>query len=215
MQLKDYYKLLELPPSADPDDIKKAYRRLAHQYHPDKNGDDKYALTRFAAIKEAYETLSNPQKKEEYLQQRWYAQSTGKWKHRETVTPDSILTQLIELERFLYRADIHRLDKVSLTGQLRGILSDEAIEVLNSFNEVHINDRIISDALTCCGYLSYELNAPLLKKLERIQASENMISSIDRFRKSSLRASGSEKRQFIFVLLAVLAVCALIYFFSH
>ncbi len=206
---------MELPPSADPDDIKKAYRRLAHQYHPDKNGDDKYALTRFAAIKEAYETLSNPQKKEEYLQQRWYAQSTGKWKHRETVTPDSILTQLIELERYLYRADIHRLDNIWLAGQLHGMLSDEAIDVLNSFGEIHINDRIISAALKCCGYLSYELNIPLIKKLERIQASENMIVYIEQFNKSSFHASGSEKRQFIFVLLAVLALCALIYFFSR
>jgi curved DNA-binding protein CbpA len=78
VQLKDYYYILELPPSAAGDEIKKAYRRLAHQYHPDKKNNDPYAAARFSDIKEAYEILSNPLKKDYYLQQRWYAQSIGK-----------------------------------------------------------------------------------------------------------------------------------------
>jgi curved DNA-binding protein CbpA len=71
LQLKDYYSILELPPSASADEIKKAYRRLAHLYHPDKKDNDPYAAAQFAVIKEAYETLSNPAQKECYLQQRW------------------------------------------------------------------------------------------------------------------------------------------------
>ncbi len=78
MQLKDYYTILELSPSASAGEIKKAYRRLAHQYHPDKKNNDPYAAAQFATIKEAYETLSNPSRKDHYLQQRWYAQSIGK-----------------------------------------------------------------------------------------------------------------------------------------
>ena len=78
MQLKDYYKILEMEPSATLTEIKKAYRRLAQQYHPDKNSSDEYALTYFAEIKEAYEVLTNPAKKDYYLQQRWYQQSLGK-----------------------------------------------------------------------------------------------------------------------------------------
>ena len=78
MQLKDYYSILELHPSATRDEIKKAYRRLAHQYHPDKKNNDPYAAAQFSNIKEAYEILSNPVKKDQYLQQRWYTQSIGK-----------------------------------------------------------------------------------------------------------------------------------------
>lgn len=80
MQLKDYYRVPEIEPSASFPEIKKAFRKLAHQYHPDKNQHDPYAFAQFAAIKEAYEVLSNPAKKEYYLQQRWYNQSTGKRK---------------------------------------------------------------------------------------------------------------------------------------
>ncbi|MEI9910706.1 MAG: DnaJ domain-containing protein [Bacteroidota bacterium] len=63
MQGKDYYKILELPPSATLQEIKTAYRRLAHQYHPDKNDNDLYAAAQFEMVKEAYEVLSDPRKK--------------------------------------------------------------------------------------------------------------------------------------------------------
>ena len=63
MHLKDYYKILEVETSADLLEIKKAYRKLALQYHPDKNHNDPYATAQFSAIKEAYEVLTNPAKK--------------------------------------------------------------------------------------------------------------------------------------------------------
>jgi len=111
LQLKDYYEILELPSSASGDEIKKAFRKLAHQYHPDKKNGDPYAAVQFAAIKEAYEVLSNPAKKEYYLQQRWYAQSIAKKTKQETVTPVSILKQLLELNKYVSRLDMHRMDK--------------------------------------------------------------------------------------------------------
>jgi len=50
--LKDYYRILELDPSATLPEIKKAYRKLAQQYHPDKNSGDPYPAAQFAEIKE-------------------------------------------------------------------------------------------------------------------------------------------------------------------
>jgi len=100
VQLKDYYTILELSPSASLDEIKKAYRRLALIHHPDKKGNDPYAAAQFSEIKEAYETLTHPAKKDLYLQQRWYAQSIGQRKKQEIITPVSVLKQLIELERY-------------------------------------------------------------------------------------------------------------------
>lgn len=58
----DYYKTLGVDKNATPDEIKKAYRKLASQYHPDKGGDTK----RFQEIQLAYDTLSDPQKKHQY-----------------------------------------------------------------------------------------------------------------------------------------------------
>ncbi|QSZ30562.1 hypothetical protein DSL72_000118 [Monilinia vaccinii-corymbosi] len=63
---KDYYKILGVEKDADENQIKKAYRKAAIIHHPDKNRDDPHAEERFKDIGEAYETLSNPEKRARY-----------------------------------------------------------------------------------------------------------------------------------------------------
>lgn len=65
---KDYYELLGVERTADEKEIKKAYRKLAHKYHPDTNQDDKGAEERFKEISEAYAVLSNKEKRKAYDQ---------------------------------------------------------------------------------------------------------------------------------------------------
>lgn len=65
---KDYYALLGVPRSADADAIKKAYRKLALKYHPDKNPGDKQAEAKFKEVSEAYDVLSDDEKKKIYDQ---------------------------------------------------------------------------------------------------------------------------------------------------
>ena len=66
MEYKDYYKILGVSKQASQDEIKKAYRKLAVKYHPDKNKDDKTAEERFKEISEAYEVLGSPEKRKKY-----------------------------------------------------------------------------------------------------------------------------------------------------
>ncbi len=63
---QDYYELLGLPKSATADEIKKAYRRLARQHHPDVNPDDEAAEERFKELNEAYEVLGDQNKRQVY-----------------------------------------------------------------------------------------------------------------------------------------------------
>ncbi len=68
MAQKDYYQVLGLQKGAGADEIKKAFRKLAVKYHPDKNPGDAAAEERFKEINEAYAVLSDPQKKAQYDQ---------------------------------------------------------------------------------------------------------------------------------------------------
>src|SRR5262249_41128852 len=63
---RDYYEVLGVSQSASADDIKGAYRRLARKHHPDVNPGDGEAETRFKEINEAYEVLSDPNKRARY-----------------------------------------------------------------------------------------------------------------------------------------------------
>lgn len=67
-QTKEYYQILGVSRNASADDIRRAYRKLAVQFHPDKNPDDANAEEQFKEISEAYEILSDPQKKKAYDQ---------------------------------------------------------------------------------------------------------------------------------------------------
>lgn len=66
MDYKDYYKVLGVSKGASADDIKKAFRKLARKYHPDVNPGDKKAEEKFKEINEAYEVLSDPDKRRKY-----------------------------------------------------------------------------------------------------------------------------------------------------
>lgn len=65
---RDYYEVLGLSKGATDDEIKKAYRRLAKQYHPDMNPGDKVAENKFKEVNEAYDVLGDPDKKAKYDQ---------------------------------------------------------------------------------------------------------------------------------------------------
>lgn len=80
MDYKDYYKTLGVSKTASQDEIKKAYRKLAVKYHPDKNKGNKEAEDKFKEVNEANEVLSDPEKRKKYdeLGENWkYYQQSG------------------------------------------------------------------------------------------------------------------------------------------
>jgi curved DNA-binding protein len=79
MEYKDYYKILGIDRNASKDEIKRAYRKLALKYHPDRNPDDNQAEEKFKEINEAYQVLSDPQKKARYDQ---LGESYNNWRQR-------------------------------------------------------------------------------------------------------------------------------------
>jgi len=110
MEYKDYYKILGVERGADEKAIKRAYRKLAVQYHPDKNPGDARAEERFKEINEAYEVLGDPTKRARYDQlgasyQAW--QRTGgapggfDWSQWTTGAPGGMRVEVGDLESIL------------------------------------------------------------------------------------------------------------------
>jgi len=79
MEYKDYYKILGVDKKASQDDIKKAYRKLAVKFHPDKNPGDKKSEEKFKEVNEANDVLSDPEKRKKYddLGANWQNASQG------------------------------------------------------------------------------------------------------------------------------------------
>ncbi len=206
---KDYYKILELPASASLPEIKAAYRRLAQQFHPDKNNNDLYASARFEIIKEAYEVLSNPTKKEYYLQQRWYDRSINRKQTEVATTPVSILKQVLELEKYLSRADIHRMDTDGLFDYLVHTYSTGTIEILNKFDETEMNETIIRAGLSCLGPLPYDKSVIVVELLTKIK-SPGTEESLQKFlRQAKMAHTWNQLRAWVIVVI-VLLLCILI-----
>lgn len=212
MHLKDYYSILQLEPSATISEIKKAYRGLALQYHPDKNQNDPYASAKFAAIKEAYEVLTNPSKKEYYLQQRWYNQSIGKRKTQDVITPVTVLMQALELEKHVSGLDVFRMDKEGLKQYILGLLPDSAIEQLKIFNEPETIRQIITTVIKAMNPLPQTCTGPIITQLKKLSADDEIArATLAAFIQKTGKKSRREKYSLIIIIAVTVILCLLIY----
>lgn len=106
MEFKDYYVVLGIQPDADDKTIKQAYRKLVRQYHPDVNPGDKQAEERFKEISEAYEALSDPEKRRQYetlrrQYQQWQQQDGRRdfnWQDWEAPPGERVYTRTVSPE---------------------------------------------------------------------------------------------------------------------
>ena len=213
MHLKDYYSILQIEPSATLPEIKKAYRKLAQQFHPDKTHNDPYAAAQFTEVKEAYEVLTNPSQKEYYLQQRWYNQSIGKRKTQDVVTPVTMLKQALELERYVSFLDVFRMDKEGLFQYINTQFDSATIETLNRFGEEDINTQIVHTTLKTLKVLSTEQVKTIGEKLSGLSnLSAKSRQSITEFISSHAKKEKARTKELILIILITILICLLIWF---
>jgi hypothetical protein len=212
MHLKDYYEILQIPTSATLPEIKKAYRKLAQQFHPDKNNNDAYATAQFTEIKEAYEVLTNPAKKEYYLQQRWYEQSIGKRTKQQVITPVTILQKVLELERYVSQLDVFRMDKEGLRDYTLELLSEDTIRKLISFNEPSVCKEIIAVAIRSIKPLPASFTPGILKRLLALAGTdEPAIVQIKEYERKSIIRHNREKYSLIIIIIVTIILCLFIW----
>ncbi|MFC4232682.1 DnaJ domain-containing protein [Parasediminibacterium paludis] len=152
MVLKDYYEILRVPPNATLVDIKKAYRKLALQYHPDTADNNDRQLPLFLEIKEAYETLSDTKKRQAYHYKKFYRQV----EQEAIVTAEYIAQQTQQLATLMNVLDPYRIDYDMLYRLIKQLLSNANQQLIQKGSS-HLQEQIIKDLKVSVWHLNFPL----------------------------------------------------------
>lgn len=183
-------------------------------YHPDKNSDDPYALARFTEIKEAYEVLTNPQKKELYLQDRWLYKASGKKVGEELITAPAVLVKCLEFNKQIAAMDIHRMNYKGVAERIANLLNDDTISILHKQQETDVIASIVASTLKSIQPFPYAAAKPVARQLLKLSA-HHLPDWEKHIQQQLQQQQQQEKWKWLNPLLIVLltiALCSLIYF---
>jgi curved DNA-binding protein CbpA len=214
MQLKDYYKILETKPRATPTEIKKAFRRLALQYHPDRNIGNHLAEAQFKEIQEAYEVLSDPEKRKEYNYKRWHLRSLGKSYTEQPLTPTSILEECRALKTYIDSMSIFRIDYDAVSRHIRQLLSPTTIGILQQSGDKPANHEIIQTLLAAANPLPLRYFMPITDLLLQVDGSDPGINELVRgyVREKKMQAKWDIYKWIVMVIITILLLWLMIEF---
>ena len=211
MNTKDYYQILDIAYTATGEDIRRAFRKLAFQFHPDKNDGDKIAEEKFKSIQEAYFILSDAERREIYHLKSRYPLIA----RRHTVKPVtafSILNQCQKLNDKIAEMDIFRMSQQALCEQVMLLLSNKNIAIVQQAGDEKVQQQIIDELLKCSRLLAYTHVEQINNRLALLAGSNNEhISYIYHQTKKRLRLSYWEKYNGLIILFATLLLCWLIW----
>jgi molecular chaperone DnaJ len=176
MVLKDYYDILQVPLNATLEDIKKAYRKLALQYHPDTAENNDSQLHLFLEIKEAYDVLSDTKRRQAYHYKKFYRQV----EQEALVTSEYIAQQAQQLAAFISVLDPYRIDYELLYRLVTQLLSSTNQRLIENANS-QLQQQIIKNLQASIWHLNFPLadnvytillslannNAPLITSLNQ------------------------------------------------
>jgi molecular chaperone DnaJ len=216
MIIKDYYKVLEVTPSATASVIKKAYRRLALKYHPDKNSGNKLYEQKFREINEAYRILSDVQKRNDYNYSRTGDRTTHAKPYTETVTGRTILLQAKKLRTKVAAADPDRMNKEALYRQVEQLLSRHNVRLLKEADDEKMSVSFIECILDIGQILPYANVQNIIQPLVIIAGTHNdlLVKIRDFDKQAKYRSLWNEYKIFVALIVAFL-FCMLIYWISQ
>lgn len=214
MAVKDYYLILGVKTGADIPAVKRAFRKLAMQYHPDKTGNTHANIHHFREIQEAYQTLSDPRKREQYLYARWLEKSMGHQLNR-SLSADEILKLFLKSEQYLSQTDFYRTDKQLLYHQLLSTFSEKRLQtILDAKHPLQLNAT-----LQVAMRLSTRLNVKQSMELQEhfknlLEQDETSRISWQKMILIQKKQASQEKWKLPILLLITLAICLAIYWGS-
>ena len=210
--IKDYYKILEVPASATLSEIKKSFRRLAQQYHPDKNAGSNIADAHFREIQEAYKILSDPKQREAYNYKRWYLRSTGQSYHKPALTPVAILSACNLLQQYVASRTVFHVSYDAVSAHIKELLTPNAISILHEHNDQNLNRAIIQKLLQSAQPLTRRYFLPITELLLQVAGNDPEAQSmIEQALQQQQQQHTWDKYKWIVMLAITALMCWLMY----
>ncbi|WP_290791934.1 DnaJ domain-containing protein [Flavihumibacter sp. UBA7668] len=213
MPVKDYYQVLEIPYNATELEIKKAYRKLAMRYHPDKNTGNPLAIQHFREIQEAYDILSNPVKRSEYHQIRWQHEGfQNRFVSPTLVTPELLLQEAKKINRLVSQMDVFRMNQEALHQELSQLMNSKHCLVLQDCPSENLLKEFILSVLKSMNPLKFHYWRTLIPSLVKIAGINNqLLEIIYQNEKKKKKEFLLMRLQPLIILLTVALICILIY----
>jgi curved DNA-binding protein CbpA len=215
MPVKDYYRILGVTPGTDIPAIKKAFRRLAMEHHPDKSHASAENSVYFQELQEAYQTLTDPYKREQYLYNRWLEKSMG---HQldQAMSAEEILLLFIKAEQYFSQTDHYRTNSNLLLHQLLQTFSERRI---NTILEGKDEQQILS-TLELAMKLSNRLNANEMEKSiqhfgQLLAQKPYLLEQWMKLLKMKKKDESREKWTLPMMLFITILICLAIYWISR
>ncbi len=229
MPSKDYYILLNVHPQATQNEIKIAYRKLALQYHPDRNEGNVHTEALFKEINEAYSVLSNEQKRDDYNRLREQhrtaptgarsssATGTGQTgrtqKQQAPLTGKTLLVRSNNLRKKVEQANPFAIDCDSLLYTLESLLSDTHLHILLYENKRAVNTQVLHQVLFCCQPLPANHFYQITSRLYKLAGTDPIMrNAIQQAVKEKKREEFWQKYKIWWVLMITIIICLFIYF---
>ncbi len=172
--LKDHYKTLGVSQGATPYDIKKSYRRLVLQFHPDKNPGDKSAELKFKEVQEAYEVLSHTTKRSDYD-----FQYRKQFKTQTLLTPEALYNLAKQVHISVASLDKDYINQQIVYKRLYEVLNQRNVSFLVANGNKQINFGIIDESILSMKNLSFSFaEAFSLQLVQLAEGNEEKLKEI-------------------------------------
>jgi molecular chaperone DnaJ len=215
MLIKDYYKILEIPPTASTQDIRKSFRRLALQYHPDKNGGSHLAEAQFREIQEAYEVLSDSQQRAEYNYKRWFNRSINHGFTNRPLTPAAMLQESRVILNYVRSMSIFQVDYDALSRHIRQLITPANIGILHEYNDVATNKAIVITLLQSTDPLPATHLLPVTDLLLKLAGNDyELVNQIHQSVKDRKQREIWDRYKWIVMVVVTGIICWFLYWYG-